>query len=250
MVDEGVKELLNKEENRVLLDGLEKAEENVERVKRELEELEKQEIKVKKMREYVNHLESRAAEIEECQKEILDARAMVEEAERALNTDGVGDIDAIIEKERKAIIKNEERLESIKAASVSAIVGTLAGLPFSIAQVTSSTQLILPSAITFISCALFGVTFRYIIRRDLDDNHLKTGAAAAFGVVKGLAMLDGGPPLELEVGSLLSHAFTGAVNVSENLIIFLFAVVGLEYCIKMRILSPFPIERPVWNKIE
>lgn len=115
----------------------------------------------------------------------MEARALVEEAERSLNTDGVGDIDAITEKERKAIIKNEERLESIKAASISAIVGTLAGLPFSLAQVTSSSQLILPSAVTFIGCALFGVTFRYIIRRDLDNIHLKTGGAATFGVIKG-----------------------------------------------------------------
>ena len=36
-----------------------------------------------------------------------------------------------------------------------------------------------------------------------------------------------GPPLELNTGSFLSHALDGAVNVSENLFLFVFASVGL-----------------------
>uniref|UniRef100_A0A7N2MUP0 Uncharacterized protein n=1 Tax=Quercus lobata TaxID=97700 RepID=A0A7N2MUP0_QUELO len=36
-----------------------------------------------------------------------------------------------------------------------------------------------------------------------------------------------GPPLELNTGSFLLHAFDGAVNVSENLFLFFFASVGL-----------------------
>lgn len=59
----------------------------------------------------------------------------------------------------------------------------------------------------------------------------------------GLATLGGGPPLELEVESLLSHAFNGAIYVSQSLLVFLFAAVSLDYCIKLRILSSFPIER-------
>lgn len=126
--------------------------------------------------------------IEECQREILDAREMVEEAERSLtlNEEGIADGDSSVEKESEEIDKNEERLESIKAALISAIVGTLAGLPISITQVTSSSQLIVPLAINFVSCALFGVTFRYTIRRDLDNVQLKTGTSAAFGLVKGM----------------------------------------------------------------
>lgn len=105
---------------------------------------------------------------------------MVEQAESFLsqNEDGISEGDEID--------KDEERLESIKAASVSAIVGTLAGLPISFTQVASSSQLILPVGITFVSCALFGVTFRYTIRRDVDNVQLKTGTSAAFGFVKGI----------------------------------------------------------------
>ncbi|GFQ06046.1 hypothetical protein PHJA_002748600 [Phtheirospermum japonicum] len=229
MVDERVEELLNEG----LLDGLEQASKRVETAKRELAEIEKQEIEAKIMRDYVNQLESRTSEIAECQKEISEARAMVEEAERSL-TD-----------QRRDASKDEERLESVKAASISALVGTLAELPISLTRATSKAELILPLAITFVSCALFGITFRYAIRRDLDNFQLKSGTSAAFGFVKGLGKLGGGPPLELDVVSFASHAFNGAIYVSENLLVFLFAGVALDFCIKLRILSPFPIDPSV-----
>ena len=59
----------------------------------------------------------------------------------------------------------------------------------------------------------------------------------------GLGTLSGGPPLELDPGRFLSHAFDGALYVSQNLLVFLFAAVGLDFCFKMRILSPFPMKR-------
>lgn len=55
--------------------------------------------------------------------------------------------------------------------------------------------------------------------------------------------MGGGPPLELDAGSLLSHALDGAVYVSESVFIFVFAAVSLDFCFKMRILSPFPIKK-------
>ncbi|XP_008239243.1 PREDICTED: uncharacterized protein LOC103337855 [Prunus mume] len=247
IVGEQVEELLKKEENRDLLDGLEKASQRVEMAKRELAEIEKQELEAKLVRDYINQLESRASEIAECQKEILEAKAMVEEAERALSQDGdqLGDGYGFSESGNGEIDKDKERWQSIKAASISALVGTVAGLPFSFTQVSRGSELILPLAVTFVSCALFGVTFRYAVRRDLDDVHLKTGAPAAFGVVKGLATLDGGQPLELNAGSFLSHAFDGALYLSQSLFVFLSAAIALDYCFKARLLSPFPIKSPV-----
>ncbi|KAM6557777.1 hypothetical protein CsatB_004796 [Cannabis sativa] len=236
VVDERVDELMNSEENKIMLQGLEKASMRVEKIKNEIAELEKQELEAQKMREYINQLETRASEIEDCQKEISEAKAMVEEAERSLS-----------QSEDGVISKDKERLESVKAASIAAIVGTLASLPISLTQVSTTSELILPLAITFASCALFGVTFRYTIRRDLDDVHLKTGAVAAFGVVKGLAALGEGQPLELNTESLLSHAFGGATFVSQNLLIFAFASIGLDYCFKARILSPFPMQKSISN---
>ena len=131
------------------------------------------------------------AKIAECQRQILEAGEMIEEAKRSLglDLDGIKDGDAFLEKESKEIDGNKERVESIEAAFISALVGTLAGLPISFTQATSSTQLILTLTINFISCALFGVTFRYTIRRDLDNIQLKTGTSAAFGFAKGMNIL-------------------------------------------------------------
>ncbi|KAF7824953.1 homer protein [Senna tora] len=263
MVDEQVQELLSKEENRVLLDGLEEASRRVEIAKRELALIQEQELAAKRFRDYVNQLESQASEIAECQREISEAKAMVEEAERTLsqNMDGPEGGNTFMWSTSEEIDRDKERWESVKAASISALVGTLAGLPICLTQVSNFTELILPLAINFISSALFGVTFRYAVRRNLDDVQLKTGTAAAFGVVKeeynlfrtnletnfgvGLATLGGGPVLELNLESFLSHALDGVVYVSENLLVFVFAAVSLDYCFKTRLLSPFPIDRSV-----
>lgn len=63
IVDEQVQELLNRKENRVLLDGLEQASRRVEIARRELALIEEQEIAAKKFRDYVNQLEGKASEV-------------------------------------------------------------------------------------------------------------------------------------------------------------------------------------------
>ncbi|KAJ1442533.1 hypothetical protein SESBI_00899 [Sesbania bispinosa] len=247
MMNDQVQELLSRKENRVLLDGLEMASQRVEMAKRELDLIQKQELAAKQFRDYINQLEGKVSEIAECQREISEAKAMVEEAERSLsqNVGGPEDEGAFMGVKSEEIDRDEERLESVKAASISALVGTISGLPICFTQVTNTTQLLLPLAINFICCALFGVTYRYTVRRNLDDVQLKTGVAAAFGVVKGLATLNGGPLLELNFESFLSHAQDGTIYVSENLFIFVSAAVCLDYCLKTRLLSPFPIDRSV-----
>ncbi|CAN1254721.1 hypothetical protein LINPERPRIM_LOCUS8739 [Linum perenne] len=229
LVGKEVAELLAKEENKELLEELDKASQRVEIARRELAEIEKQEVEAKQMQEYVKELETRASEIEECQQEIIAAKAMVEEAEKSLSENGSNE-------------KDGERVESIKAAGVSALVGTLAVVPVSLSGVTSYDQLLLPIAVTFISCALFGVTFRYAVRRDLDNFQLKTGTYAAFGFVKGLGTLAGGAPLELNSESILSHVIDGALCVSQSLLIFAFSAISLDYCFKMGLISPFPMK--------
>ena len=63
MVGKQVEELLNREENRVLLEGLEKASQRVEKARRELAEIEKQEIEAKQLRNYIEQLEGRSSEV-------------------------------------------------------------------------------------------------------------------------------------------------------------------------------------------
>ncbi|XP_057447360.1 uncharacterized protein LOC130739140 [Lotus japonicus] len=247
IVGSQVEELLSRKENRVLFDGLEKASQRVEIAKSQLAMIEQQELAVKQFKDYIDQLENKASEIAECQREISEAKALVEEAERtlSLNAGGPKDGSAFMGMGSEEIDRDQERLESVKAASISALVGTIAALPICYAQVTDPTQLLLTLAINFISCALFGVTFRYTTRRDLDDVQLKTGVAAAFGVVKGLGTLSGGPLLELNFESFLSHSQDGTIYVSENVFIFVCAAVGLDYCLKTGLLSPFPIDRSV-----
>ncbi|XP_010538852.1 PREDICTED: uncharacterized protein LOC104813055 [Tarenaya hassleriana] len=232
IVGKQVEELLSREENKGLLDGLEKASMRVEMARRELAEIERQELEAKLLQDYVNQLETRASEIAECQQEIIAARSKIEEAERSLsmaeNPTG------------ESVDRDKERIESVKAAVIAAAIGTVAEIPIALSQVSSIEQLILPLGIAFVSCALFGVTFRYSVRRDLDDFHLKTGTTLAFGFVKGLGMLSVGPPLELSSESLVSHALDGALLVSQSLLIFAFASVGLDFCFKTRLLKPFP----------
>lgn len=237
-----VETLLQREENRPLLKGLEEASRRVDLARQALADIQRQEDEATRSRDLVAELERRKAEIDESQRELLEARAMVEKAEFSLssvmNTDG-----SLLEGNGEHIDRDAERWESAKAGAVSAAVGTLASLPISLYQATSSAQLLQNLVVVFIGCALFGVTYRYTIRRDLDDIHLKTGVSGAFGVVKGLAAVETAKTLEFDLNSLTSYAFDGAVYVSESIFIFLFSAVALDYCFKMNILSPFPIKK-------
>ncbi|KAK9716702.1 hypothetical protein RND81_06G251700 [Saponaria officinalis] len=233
IVDKGVEELLAKEENKELLDNLNKASERVELAREELANIERQQNEAIQMKEYITLLQNRASQIEECQMEVLEARKMLEEAEQALSMSSDANIDGL---------REEERWESVKAASISALVGTLAAAPIYLTNLDVTPQLLLHLGITFASCALFGVTFRYAVRRDLDNIQLKTGTAAAFAFVKGLATLSGTSPLELTSASLFSHALDATFFVSQDLLIFVFAAVALDFCFKNRIVSPFPIK--------
>ncbi|TVU08837.1 hypothetical protein EJB05_42252, partial [Eragrostis curvula] len=240
-VGEKVDELLQREENRSLLEGVEAAERRVERARAALADIERQEVAARLAREEVRRLEKRRDEIAESQRELLQAREMIDEAQRSLSSNleeqSLGDVSS------DEIDKDSERLESVKAAAVSSAVGVLASLPISFYAAQDFPQLIFQSAVVFISCALFGVTFRYAIRRDLDNIQLKTGAPAAFAFVRGLALLESGRPFELSTDALMSIALSGAVSVVENIFIFLPAAVALDYCFKMRLLSPFPARK-------
>ncbi|KAJ3690684.1 hypothetical protein LUZ61_019848 [Rhynchospora tenuis] len=233
LVGERVEELLTREENRGLLERLDEASRRVEKAREELESVREQRAEALKAREYVRQLESQQAEIEESQKELLEAKVMMEEAQKSLS--------AFSGKTLGETSNNLERLESIKAAVISSTAGTLASLPISLSQATDWSELILHTSVVLISCALFGVTFRYAVRRDIDNIQLKTGTAGAFGFVKGLAEFEVGNSLELSTDGLISSSVAGAISVAQNLFIFLFAAIALDFCFKMRFLSPFPM---------
>ncbi|OEL19770.1 hypothetical protein BAE44_0019210 [Dichanthelium oligosanthes] len=210
-VGENVDELLQREENRAVLKGVEDAELRVERARAALADIERQEAAARFAREEVRRLEKRRDEVccyPQSQRELLQAREMIDEAQRSLSSSleegSFGDVSS------GDIDEDSERLESAKAAAVSSIVGVLASLPISFYEAQDLPQLFLQSSVVFISCALFGVTFRYAVRRDLDNIQLKTGAPAAFAFVRGLALLESGRTLELSTDTLISVALDGA----------------------------------------
>jgi hypothetical protein len=98
-----------------------------------------------------------------------------------------------------------ERWESLKAGGIGAIAAGMLFVLFTVinhqwrltashsftASYSASIQIAIAvsGAIAVLSGFLFAVTYRYVIRHD-QNVHLKSGAVAAFGLVRGLAQLD------------------------------------------------------------
>ena len=136
-----------------------------------------------------------------------------------------------------------ERIESVKAGIVGAGAFTIAEL---VVLVTKS--LILPVltsnpseiiidypwlvqlAIGAISGFLFGVTYRYIIRGDR-NSHLNDGAVLAFGLVRGLALVE----QNLTLSELLSVLFL----IVSSIVCFAIARVVLDLAIARKLIKPF-----------
>lgn len=121
-------------------------------------------------------------------------------------------------------VPNSERIESIKAGVIAAIVFTIAYVLTIVANSVSIAatggSLWGKIAIALISGFLFGVTYRYIIRTE-ENSHLKDGAVLAFGLVRGLVFVENAPSLDDNLWYL-------GVLVAENLICFTLARWGLD----------------------
>lgn len=63
IVDKRVEELLGKEENRDMLDKLNKASERVQLAKKELADIQRQEVEAQMMRKYIDELEAKTSEV-------------------------------------------------------------------------------------------------------------------------------------------------------------------------------------------
>jgi hypothetical protein len=83
---------------------------------------------------------------------------------------------------------------------------------------------LISGAIAAISGFLFGVTYRYIVRSDRNP-HLKSGAVAAFGLVRGLAQVDVG--LHLQSHNLWWFSLVTL----ESVLLFAIARIALDIAI-------------------
>lgn len=136
-----------------------------------------------------------------------------------------------------------ERIESIKAGIVGAIAFIIAELTVEVTRsliipilTSNSTGLIIDYpwlvqlAIGAVSGFLFGVTYRYIIRGDR-NSHLNDGAVLAFGLVRGLALIEH----KLTSFELLSALFL----IISSIICFAIARLVLDLAIARKFIKPF-----------
>ncbi|MBD2328888.1 hypothetical protein H6G21_18745 [Alkalinema sp. FACHB-956] len=153
----------------------------------------------------------------------------------------------------------QERLESIKAAVISAIgtaviytlatwlnqsyglhflgslIGSLTGLtalsPASNPLLRSPEAWLVGLAIAGFSGFLFGITYRHLVSVS-QDSHLRSGAIGAFGLVRGLAQVD------------INHALrgewlAGAILAIESFGMFAIAAVLLDWALRQQWVKPF-----------
>jgi hypothetical protein len=136
-----------------------------------------------------------------------------------------------------------ERIESVKAGLIGAGAFILAKLVFLAAQglvigfvpalktdVVISWTWGIELAIGAVSGFLFSVTYRYIIRSDR-NSHLKDGAVLAFGLVRGLALVE----QNLVLAELLS---LGGL-VLQSIVCFAIARLILDLAIARTLIKPF-----------
>ena len=139
-----------------------------------------------------------------------------------------------------------ERIESVKAGLITAIAFTIAdliaillnnlifvrwGMQFRLLHLTSQLDSLITIAIALVSGFLFGVTYRYIIRNDR-NSHLKDGAVMAFGLVRGLALL--------EATAIKSGQFWSlTILITESIWVFAIARYCLDFALRKKIIKPF-----------
>lgn len=245
LADEEVDKLLKSEENQALLKDLGSAMQRVDSARQDLDEIDKREKGAAELRAYIQRLEGADSAIAESLREVSEAEARVRKAELALVTARAGGSirDLSSKWEEADIDENAERIESIKASFVSAFIGTLASIPIALFQANSIEGLLIKEGIIFISCALFGVTYRYTVRQNLDNIKLKSGVVAAFGLVRGLSQFEGELPVDFSVNFIFSHALDTGFMLSESMFIFIAAAIALDYFMKMDLLNPFPSKK-------
>ena len=136
-----------------------------------------------------------------------------------------------------------ERIESVKAGIVGAGAFTIAELIVLVVRslivpvlTPNPTGLIIDYswlvqlAIGAISGFLFGVTYRYIIRGDR-NSHLNDGAVLAFGLVRGLALVE----RDITLSELSSVLFL----IISSVVCFAIARLVLDLAIARKFIKPF-----------
>ena len=133
-----------------------------------------------------------------------------------------------------------ERIESVKAGVIGAgafaivelvisIANSLVGVKF-VPILLVSGEMLVQLIIGAVSGFLFGVTYRYVIRDDR-NSHLNDGAVLAFGLVRGLALI--------EQNLALLEWLSGLLLVVQSIIGFAIARFILDLAMARKLIKPF-----------
>ena len=134
------------------------------------------------------------------------------------------------------IDEDAEKIESGKAAALSGVGGAALATPLILSQGGGAISIAIAAA----SCAVFGVTYRYAVRRDIGNDELKGGVVGAFGLARGLSAAD----VYLRAAALTGEAdFTAyaqaALLTGEGVLMYAFAAIALEQGFQRGFLKPF-----------
>ncbi|MEL7082989.1 MAG: hypothetical protein AAF268_01615 [Cyanobacteria bacterium P01_A01_bin.3] len=146
-----------------------------------------------------------------------------------------------------------DRIESIKTGGVSValagVVGSLMiGLNLWLAANTVLAPLSTPAELAhlgltthglgsvgvLLSAALFGITYRYVVRTNKNP-HLGPGAVGAFGLVRGCAQVETGWQLQSSLAPLILAA-------GESCLVFAAVAAGLDWCMRKGWIQPLSSE--------
>ena len=141
-----------------------------------------------------------------------------------------------------------DRIESIKAAAIGTIGGSLAYFPLAVVVGVGQgfpPQWEFDSDTLALSLALFGITYRYTIRTDSNDM-LKEGAIGAFAITRTLSMIhvsDSCTSLPLYCGPPFGYfdfnmIIMGAYLFVENFIAYTGSATAIDKSIENAILRP------------
>jgi hypothetical protein len=128
-----------------------------------------------------------------------------------------------------------ERLESLKSGIVAGSMAAGTEATLQLVQGFSTVGALdlgygVDVAIATVSGFLFGVTCRYAIRKD-ENPHLSSGVVLAFGLVRGLAQVNG-QDLSLSTLPLIGFA------VLESILLFAVAYTGLSVAMRIGWVKP------------
>eukprot|EP00271_Cylindrocystis_brebissonii_P021681 TRINITY_DN7899_c0_g1_i1.p1 TRINITY_DN7899_c0_g1~~TRINITY_DN7899_c0_g1_i1.p1 ORF type:complete len:413 (-),score=62.34 TRINITY_DN7899_c0_g1_i1:445-1683(-) len=249
-LDAEAEKLLSSEESQVLLQSLAMAAKRVEEARAALDDVARQERELSVAKEAMRlektgSAESLAAEaaVEAIAREVAEEEERVRLAGAALIEARAGGTSwglASILGEDNA--KAADRVDSLKAAALATAAGGLAGVPLLLTAGEGSlgdlTTWISIGALLF-TCFLFGPMYRYVVREDAQNFHLKGGAVAAFALARGLAQVDTAAGLVGFPEGGMEKVLLAALGAGESVIILGFCAAAVDYGMAAGLLRPF-----------